>query len=688
MQSKKKKEQLGLTALYCRLSRDDGAEGDSNSVANQKRLLQKYAKENSIGNTRFYVDDGYTGTNFNRPSFQKMIEDVEMGYVTAVIVKDMSRLGRDYLGVGYYTDTFFPEHNIRFIAVNDCVDSDDGENELAPFRNVMNEMYARDISRKVRSAHRIRGNSGEPLGQPPYGYRKDPLDKKHWIIDPEASQVVRDIFRMCLEGKGNDTIARILQENGILNCTAYWHEKGIGRGGKKTQPNPYRWKNSTIRKILTQQEYCGDVINFKTYSHDTDGKLVINPDEAPTVKLIFYMYLSGYSSSHIAKTLEALGKRTFLGNSKWTSGTVIQVLRDERHCGDVLTRKTFTPDVISHKSKKNRGERQQSLYKGEHEAIVSRDDYIAVQHMINNAKYGGKSILPELRVIESGVLKGFVTISPKWAGFKAADYLQASMSVYTDDAYYGQPAEGDATFEVAAGDFDLRGFEVTNASLFDANKRPYVLFQSKQIKFSTDCVRQFGKDNKVELLIHPGLRKLAVRRASKDSRQCVQWSRPDDGKYYAKEIPCTAFGGTLFELLDWETDFKFRAYGRLLQNEGDSVFIFDLSEPEIFIQSYLMTGTDSPISGNGELSPLSVSGKRVRAVPKKLADRFGSDFYSHRLTSSSPELQSEDAWKLWLEGQLFETGEKLRVTKFDEMQRFIAEQLAPIKQMEEVDFNA
>ena len=572
--------------------------------------------------------------------------------------------------------------------MNDCVDSDDGENELAPFRNVLNEMYARDISRKVRSAHRIRGNSGEPLDQPPYGYRKDPLDKTHWIIDPEASQVVRDIFRMCLEGKGNDTIARILQENGILNCTAYWHEKGIGRGGKKTQPNPYRWKNSTIRKILTQQEYCGDVINFKTYSHDTDGKLVINPDEAPTVKLIFYMYLSGYSSSHIAKTLEALGKTTFLGNTKWTSNTVIQILRNERHCGDVLTRKTWTPDVISHKSKKNRGERQQSLYRGEHEAIVSRDDYIAVQHMINNAKYGGKSILPELRVIESGILKGFVTISPKWAGFKAADYLQASMSVYTDDTYYGQPAEGDATFEVAAGDFDLRGFEVTNASLFDTNKRPYVLFQSKQIKFSTDCVRQFGKDNKVELLIHPGLRKLAVRRASKDSRQFVQWSRPDDGKYYVKEIPCSAFGETLFELLGWETAYKFKAYGSLLESDGDSLFLFDLSEPAIFIQSYLMTGTDAPGSGNSGLSPLSVSGKRIRAVPKKLADRFGSDFYSHRLTASSLELQSEDAWKLWLEGQLFETSEKLHVTKFDEMQRFINEQLIASKQLEGADCNA
>ncbi len=221
MQSKTKKEQAGITALYCRLSRDDGTEGDSNSVANQKKLLTKYAKENGFTNTRFYVDDGYTGTNFNRPGFQKLLEDMEMGYVSAIIVKDMSRLGRDYLQVGYYTDTFFPDHNIRFIAINDCVDSNDGENELAPFRNVMNEMYARDISRKVRSSHRLRGNAGEPLSQPPYGYIKNPENKKQWIIEPYAASVVKDIFQMCLEGKGNDTIARILQDRGILNCTAY-----------------------------------------------------------------------------------------------------------------------------------------------------------------------------------------------------------------------------------------------------------------------------------------------------------------------------------------------------------------------------------------------------------------------------------------------------------------------------------
>ena len=272
MQSKKKKENIGITALYCRLSRDDGAEGDSNSVANQKRMLTKYAKENGFGNTRFYVDDGYTGTNFNRPGFQKLLEDIEMGYVSTIIVKDMSRLGRDYLQVGYYTDTFFPDRNIRFIAVNDCVDSNDGENELAPFRNVMNEMYARDISRKVRSSHRLRGNAGEPLSQPPYGYMKSPENKKKWIVDAEAAQVVQDIFRMCLEGKGNETIARILQEQKVLIPMAYWQSKGLPRGGKKTQPNPYKWGKTTIAKILAQQEYCGDVINFKTYSKSFKNK--------------------------------------------------------------------------------------------------------------------------------------------------------------------------------------------------------------------------------------------------------------------------------------------------------------------------------------------------------------------------------------------------------------------------------
>lgn len=271
MQSKNK-NQIGITALYCRLSRDDGTESESNSIGNQKKLLSQKAKEMGLTDTKYYVDDGYTGTNFNRPGFQQLIDDIEIGLVSAVMVKDLSRLGRDYVSVGNYTDSYFPEHNIRFIAVNDAIDSDEGESEIAPFKNILNEMYARDISKKIRSSHRLRGSMGEPLSQPPYGYMKSPENKKKWIIDPEAATVVKSIFKMCLDGKGNETIARELQESEVLIPMAYWRSKGLNRGGKKTQTNPYKWCKTTIQKILSQQEYCGDIINFKTYSKSFKNK--------------------------------------------------------------------------------------------------------------------------------------------------------------------------------------------------------------------------------------------------------------------------------------------------------------------------------------------------------------------------------------------------------------------------------
>lgn len=271
MQSKNK-NQIGITALYCRLSRDDGTESESNSIGNQKKLLSQKAKEMGLTDTKYYVDDGYTGTNFNRPGFQQLIDDIEIGLVSAVMVKDLSRLGRDYVSVGNYTDSYFPEHNVRFIAVNDAIDSDEGESEIAPFKNILNEMYARDISKKIRSSHRLRGSMGEPLSQSPYGYIKSPENKKKWIIDPEAATVVKSIFKMCLDGKGNETIARELQENKVLIPMAYWRSKGLNRGGKKTQTNPYKWCKTTIQKILSQQEYCGDIINFKTYSKSFKNK--------------------------------------------------------------------------------------------------------------------------------------------------------------------------------------------------------------------------------------------------------------------------------------------------------------------------------------------------------------------------------------------------------------------------------
>lgn len=272
MQSNNNTSREGVTALYCRLSSDDGTESESNSISNQKTLLKQKAKEYGLTNTRCYVDDGFTGTNFNRPGFQQMLEDIDLGYVSAVMVKDLSRLGRDYVSVGHYTDVYFPEHNVRFIAVNDMVDSADGENELAPFKNIMNEMYARDISRKIRSSHRLRGNMGVPLSQPPYGYKKDPDVKGRWIIDPEPAKVVRRIFRLFLEGNGVESIAHILQEDQVMIPLAYWFNKGLKRGGKRTRIDPCRWNMSTVWTILRKQEYCGDVINFKTYSKSFKNK--------------------------------------------------------------------------------------------------------------------------------------------------------------------------------------------------------------------------------------------------------------------------------------------------------------------------------------------------------------------------------------------------------------------------------
>jgi DNA invertase Pin-like site-specific DNA recombinase len=276
------------------------------------------------------------------------------------------------------------------------------------------------------------------------------------------------------------------------------------------------------------------------YSHDADGKLVINPDEQSTVKLIFFMYLYGYSTTEIAEALTELGRKTYLGNVTWTSNSIVQVLRNERHCGEVLTRKTFTPNYLNHKSRKNKGDRPQSVYRNHHEAIVSRDDYIAVQHLLNNAKYGSKSILPELRVIDSGLLRGYVTINPRWAGFKAPDYFQAAASLKPSDG--AEDTEGYIEEEpeihvaVEAGDFDMRGFEITRSEFFDSHRRPYAVFQDKQIKFSTDCVRKLGKNNMVEFLVNPREMKFAVRTAAKDSRHAVACSRVSNGIYYPKTI--------------------------------------------------------------------------------------------------------------------------------------------------------
>ena len=274
-----RQSQEKITAIYCRLSRDDDLAGDSNSIIHQKDMLTRYARERNFPNVSVYSDDGWSGTNFERPDWKRLISDIEAGKVGIVLVKDLSRVGRDYLRVGFYTEVTFPQNGVRFIAVNNGVDSaNQSENDFTPFLNIMNEWYARDISKKRRISNKIKGNAGEPMGQPPYGYIKDPNDPKHWIVDDEAAQVVRRVYSMTLEGFGTEQIAAQLEKDGVLTPRAYWLTKGIKRPGKGKQQPPTKWNSSTITKILSLQEYCGDILNFKTYSKSYKNKKRIDND--------------------------------------------------------------------------------------------------------------------------------------------------------------------------------------------------------------------------------------------------------------------------------------------------------------------------------------------------------------------------------------------------------------------------
>lgn len=270
--SNNRRIQGNVAFLYERLSRDDDLEGESYSIANQKKLLTKAAKEKGYTHLVHFYDDGISGVTMDRPEFNKMIEQLELGKAGAVFVKDLSRLGRNYIEVGRLTDEFFPEHNIRLVAVSDNIDTDEGESEFAPIKNLFNEWYARDISKKRRASNRVKGSSGIPLGPPPYGYMKDPENPEHWIIDDEPAMVIRRIDTLTLSGFGTEQIADILSADKVLTPLAYAASKGRKKPSRGTSTDPYGWNSSTIVKILSMQEYCGDVINFKTYSKSFKNK--------------------------------------------------------------------------------------------------------------------------------------------------------------------------------------------------------------------------------------------------------------------------------------------------------------------------------------------------------------------------------------------------------------------------------
>lgn len=399
------------------------------------------------------------------------------------------------------------------------------------------------------------------------------------------------------------------------------------------------------------------------FQHDEDGKLIIDPASYKIPKLMFFMILYGYSTSQIAEKLTQLGKKTYKGNTTWTATGVVSILRNERYCGDVFTRKTFTPDVVSHRSVKNRGERARTRYIDEHESIVSREDFIAVQHILNNSKYRNKNLLPELRVVPEGLLKGFVVVNTRWSGFSMDDYVKASSDF--DD---GEPAiEMPDSYEAEEGDFDLRGFEIASLDLFDPRFSPHMKMADGVMRFSQECIKRIKTDNYIEILIHPRERKIAVRRATRDNRNAVMWAKLESGRQVPREIPCAAFSDTFFSLFGWNKNYRYRMYGTQFHDGTEDAFVFSARDASAFIH-------DDDIELPDGITAFARSGKYIGALPAEYSNAFGKDFYTEQSLTDLSQMTKEE-WQIRLEGQLCSTGRQFHITPYDEIKAFIQEEL-------------
>lgn len=418
------------------------------------------------------------------------------------------------------------------------------------------------------------------------------------------------------------------------------------------------------------------------FMHDDEGKLIINPETAHIPKLMFYMYLFGYTSQQIADALTYLGKKTYLGNAKWTAGSVVRMLHNERYCGDVFTRKTFTTSVLTHRSVKNRGERPRTWYHDDHPRIVSYDDFIAVQRMIENAKYGNKSLLPDLHVIPEGLLKGFVIVNPRWGGFTKDNYLMASAGADSPE----QQPEGasQATLSIAAGAFDMRDFKVVHGSLFHDAQRPVVTASLEGLRFNNASIQRMDSDVYVELLIHPGRKLLAVRPTTKDNRNMVIWAKAAGGKNVNKQIAGTAFMKTMYAVFGWKEAYKYKMSSAILKTDTERVLIFRADDAQILIPAGKVgEGADH---GEEPGTPNTKSGKTVVGLPIQLASGFGNNYYEE-LSYEHLANMTRGEWKTRVDGKLVKTGMNLQVTDFDTLKSFITEQLGDWQPKEDTEDN-
>jgi site-specific DNA recombinase len=413
------------------------------------------------------------------------------------------------------------------------------------------------------------------------------------------------------------------------------------------------------------------------YDHDEDGNLVVNEDEAKTVRLIFFMYLYGYSTSKIANILTELKRETKLGNTTWSSSSVLGVLQNERHCGDVLSRKTWTPNYLDHKSKKNKQNRNQYVQQNHHEAIISRDDYIAVQRMIRNARYKHKGFLPELLVIPDGALKGYVSVNPRWAGFKADDYINASASVITKDF-----EKYENHISVNDGDFDLSDFEVVRSQFVTSTKKVTLTFSPNKITFSSESLKKLDSLF-IEMLVQPDSFLFVVRPTTPDNRNAVQWAKMKNEKKYTRPIAGSAFLPNLYALFGWDIQCKYRISGVKRKKGNEEILIFNLQEMEILIPNSTLeeseTDSDTTVPVfDDDIAPLSANNNFV-AYPEEWSDNFGSKYYQQNSTAEIIPFKEASEWNTQISATTY-VPEPLSLTSPSEIAHGIKSIIKDIKQ--------
>lgn len=762
-------KELLRTAAYARLSVENGGHETEDSLHTQILQIHNYIRENpELTLTDTYADNGFTGTRFDRPEFERMMQDIRTGKIQCIVVKDLSRFGRDYIETGSYLETIFPMLHVRFIAINDDFDNirqSDVDSLAVPIKNMVNSLYAKDISKKISLSYQMRREKGIPTSWcTPYGYQLNQQGNK--LEATEDAKWVKLIYQWYLAGVSTNEIARRLEFLEVARPNERLNRK-LHEGD---DPTYNKWHPSTVLRILNSSAYIGELVSGKTqtasykgiglhpvekkewhtdyiqaqpgwvfvgiyadegisgtslehrkgmqqliedckagkidlvltksiarfarnivdclsviellknlnppvgvkfeadniytldsngrmiltilasvaeeeshsksiimnwsidrrfsrglfltpallgYDKDEEGNLVINPEEAQTVKVIYYLYLNGYSLTEIATLLMEYSRKTKLGRVEWNPGTLAGVLANERHCGDVLARKTFTPNFLTHKSKKNNNDRTQYRQKNHHEAIVSREVFNAANHLRASRNYSKKNRpLPVLSVVEDGILRGYVPFDKDWTGFSAEEYREASESVMKEP-------DVTVTADVKKR-LDLTGYEIVRVQYFSTMQNPAMTISNGRLRFNTACLKKFENVEYVELLLNSVERCIAIRPCDKNNPNAIRWGRLKEGRWCASTLGCRGLAKTLFDIMEWDEDLRYRFRGQFLEQGDNKMMLFAFDEPEMIkVEEIVLPPKENTEEDEGETVK-----KKIYIFPPEWAGTFGQPITS------------------------------------------------------------